>query len=389
MSKFYRKLITGTPSYSIPGIYSVKEHRYIQSTAFGLLGGLVPITYLVVGGGGMGGLGGVGGPDGSISGTGLANPGAGGGAGGVVTNDYTNPFLLKATSGTSQLLIITVGAGGAMPVRAPSNLSALIGGEDSSITGGNLYIVGLGGGGGGKSSYAGATDHGGSGGSGGGMAPRPDFQSAADYPGTGLQSTSTWGGFGNNGGLGPNGGANGIGTMGGAGGGGGAGAPGGDADIGTFGNGGDGGNGYITSIITTSQATTLSVGEVVGNQVYFAGGGGGGEVYLPALTAVVTGSGGQGGLGGGAGGGQFVGSFAGTFNGRLAFPNSGGGGVGTAVRTSVGAQLVGTPGGSGVVIIKYPDYYPAAAEGSGATVLVENGYRIYTWKTSGTFRLDL
>jgi hypothetical protein len=41
-------------------------------------------------------------------------------------------------------------------------------------------------------------------------------------------------------------------------------------------------------------------------------------------------------------------------------------------------------GGNGVVIISYPDAYPAAASAPNATVTVAGGYRIYSWTTSGS-----
>ena len=56
------------------------------------------------------------------------------------------------------------------------------------------------------------------------------------------------------------------------GGGGGAGAAG--VNGGSGGTAGDGGNGVISTIISSSEATSNSVGEVVGSDVYFVGGGG-------------------------------------------------------------------------------------------------------------------
>jgi hypothetical protein len=42
-------------------------------------------------------------------------------------------------------------------------------------------------------------------------------------------------------------------------------------------------------------------------------------------------------------------------------------------------------GGSGIVIIRYPDNYDAAASTTGSpTVTVSGGYRIYTWTSSGS-----
>jgi hypothetical protein len=45
----------------------------------------------------------------------------------------------------------------------------------------------------------------------------------------------------------------------------------------------------------------------------------------------------------------------------------------------------GYAGGSGVVIVRYPDSNPAATATTGSpTVTVAGGYRIYKWTTSGS-----
>jgi hypothetical protein len=45
----------------------------------------------------------------------------------------------------------------------------------------------------------------------------------------------------------------------------------------------------------------------------------------------------------------------------------------------------GGNGGSGVVIIRYPDTYPAAASTTGSpSVTTSGGYRIYQWTGSGS-----
>ena len=44
----------------------------------------------------------------------------------------------------------------------------------------------------------------------------------------------------------------------------------------------------------------------------------------------------------------------------------------------------GGSGGSGIVIIRYPDSYPAATATTGSpTITVAGGYRIYKWTTVG------
>jgi len=118
----------------------------------------------------------------------------------------------------------------------------------------------------------------------------------------------------------------------GAGGGGGAGAVGSNA---TFDNGADGGVGVTNTILTSTEATTASVGEVISTDVYYAGGGGGSGYS----------TGGDGGNGGGGNAGS-----ASNNTGTAGSANTGGGGGG-AYNASPGA------GGSGVVILRYPDDY--------------------------------
>ena len=56
----------------------------------------------------------------------------------------------------------------------------------------------------------------------------------------------------------------------------------------------------------------------------------------------------------------------------------GGGGAGKA-------SLPGQNGGSGIVIIRYADTYPAATSTTGSpTITVTGGYRIYKWTGSGS-----
>lgn len=45
-------------------------------------------------------------------------------------------------------------------------------------------------------------------------------------------------------------------------------------------------------------------------------------------------------------------------------------------------------GGSGIVIIRYSSAYPALSSTSGSpSIVVANGYRTYTWTTSGSYSL--
>jgi hypothetical protein len=65
--------------------------------------------------------------------------------------------------------------------------------------------------------------------------------------------------------------------------------------------------------------------------------------------------------------------------------NTGGGGGGGGYASG---DTVGAAGGSGVVVLRYPDSYPAANATTGSpTITVSGGYRIYTWTSSGTITL--
>ena len=104
----------------------------------------------------------------------------------------------------------------------------------------------------------------------------------------------------------------------------------------------NGGNGAVNTILTTTQASTYSVGEVSGSDVYYGGGGGGGNT-------------GTGGLGGGGDG-------TGSSSGSPGTVNTGGGGGG-------GPSNMGnnSNGGSGVVILKYPSTRNIDATRTGLT----------------------
>jgi hypothetical protein len=89
----------------------------------------------------------------------------------------------------------------------------------------------------------------------------------------------------------------------------------------------------------------------------------------------VGGSGGAGGSGGGGRGGDPSNlPVSGTAN-----TGGGGGGAGNI------SPYNGAAGGSGVVIIRYPDTYAAATSTTGSpTITVTGGYRIYKWTASGS-----
>jgi hypothetical protein len=226
---------------------------------------------------------------------------AGGGAPGGGGAGGVLTGLLPVTAGVSY--VTTVGGGGAGAATTGNN------GNNSGFS----YITAIGGGGGG-SSYG--NGPGNSGGSGGGGAYN-------NYSGgAGVLNQ------GNNGGLGlPN-----VTVTGGGGGGAGTVGMSGTGSSATTGKGGDGGSG-IASAISGSVAV-------------YGGGGGGGKQAANGL------GGGTGGVGGGGDGTQGV---------AVASPgqaNTGGGGGGT------GNNYNGAAGGSGIVIISYPDSYAALTSSS-------------------------
>ena len=251
----------------------------------------------------------------------------GGGAGGMLTG--TNSALLAGLAGIEYT--ITVGAGG-----ANTTFDYAKGGN-----GGNSQfsaVTSIGGGGGGVyTDYAGLN-----GGSGGGAAGviGASYSGGSGTPGQGNDGGDT---SGNNGA-----------------GGGGAGAVGGNANGSVPGN---GGVGLASTIISTTLATSESVGEVSGGSVYYAGGGGGSSYDNDPLST--------GGLGGGGNGSDTNGEN-GTAN------TGGGGGAGERLGTVTGQ------GGSGVVIIKYPDTISITV-GAGLTssTSTSGGYST-TIFTSGT-----
>jgi hypothetical protein len=229
------------------------------------------------------------------------NFGGGGGAGGLL---YTNGQLLNAGNSYT----VAVGAGGSGHTATWTPIAT--NGSNSSF-GSNVATGGGYGGGFNGSVYFG----GGSGGSGGG----------GSYDSVGAAGTSGQGNTGGNGGT--------I-TGGETGGGGGAGAAGAN---GSSGNAGSGGNGSSTY---SAWGYITSTGQNIGGTYWYAGGGGGGAG---------NGNRGSGGNGGGGLGGPNTG--VGNANaGTAATANTGGGGGGGSWYSGNGAN-----GGSGLVIIRYPN----------------------------------
>jgi len=224
------------------------------------------------------------------------NHGGGGGAGGLRTSYGSTSGGGGAAESSLTLSIgtiytVTIGAGGIGGVVSSNGAS----GANSVFS----TITSLGGGGGAQDSGAGVVGGSGGGGSRGGTAGS----------GTANQGYS---------------GSTGVTYSGGGGGGAGAVGSNGNANVG-----GNGGAGIANSISSVS--------------VNYAGGGGG-NGYL--------GAGGTGGTGGGGNGGQYGGG--GEYVGSNGTPNTGGGGGGN-FSNSGGFQQRGMDGGSGIVIIRYPN----------------------------------
>jgi hypothetical protein len=153
-------------------------------------------------------------------------------------------------------------------------------------------------------------------------------------------------------------GSSGAGFAGEGGGGGGASQAGGNGSNSVTGYGGDG---LVSTILSDTNATSLGVGEVIGSDVYYGGGASGGRGSSSGA------SNGPGGDGGGGVGGVSV-STPGD-------PNTGGGGGGAAT---------GSPGGSGVVILRYPaEKTINVGAGLTASTVVEGDFNVTVF-TAGT-----
>ena len=275
--------------------------------------------------------------------------GGGGGAGGVLTG------FLKPALNTGYNIQVGAGGNGASPG----------GGYRTNVTSGNNSFISswIANGGGHSSGATGGPFSGtaaaANGGSGGGAGGYPGYISTLGY--ANQTSISPLTGYGNNGGsfvatLNDYTGA----------GGGGAGAVGQTKTNSPNTNwGGAGGVGIISTIIDTTIASTNNVGEVSGSDVYFGGGGGGFGAPI-----------GDGGLGGGGDGGTGTSTAPGAGT-----PATGGGGGGAYYYT------VGGDGGSGVIILKYPDTLACTlTSATGLTEIVDttsvSGFKISIFKVS-------
>ena len=307
----YRAYEACSPSeatYSSTGVsYKVLAFKNSSLCEWAVPAGVTAVDLLVVGGGGAGG--------------GLGGGGAG-------------EFLERTSIAVSGAIAVVAGSGG-----------SATGGATASVRNGQQSTFGsitASGGGGGGYGNGGSGAAGASGASGGGAARGDGSLGATADDG---DATS----FGNNG-------AEGWGfrnpTVGGAGGGAGGAAvnatstyavdnalgeyftgtyPDGDAGVVS-----QGGVGKATSMLSTTVATSLNVGEVAGSSVYFAGGGGGGCGGTGAASGCSNAS-----IAGGLGGGGNGSSGAGT-------SYTGGGGAGSNVVSGAGGA-----GGSGIVLVRF------------------------------------
>lgn len=250
--------------------------------------------------------------------------GAGGRGGGGGAGGYRTATGFAVTAGSP--ITVTVGAGGAGGGSGGSE-----GSKGSNSVFGSITATG-----GGQGSRTGSGGSGGSGGGGG---------SDASGSGGSGNTPSTSPSQGNNGAAGLNAANN-------------------------YPSGGGGGAGAAATIASNgNQVSNGGVGaqsSITGIATYYAGGGGGGNY---SGGAAIGGAGGQGGGGqGGAG-----------FNSTAGTANTGGGGGGSNDGTD------GRAGGSGVVIIRYPDTALAATSTTGSPeVTVSGGYRVYKWTSSGS-----
>lgn len=312
---------------------TTSKAEYYTGSAWVETGGadLVQVEYLAVAGGGGGGAG--------WNNT-SNRPAGGGGAGGLLTNvsGSTSGGLTAASPAfyvvPSTNYLVSIGAGGAKGDGAygtqPSSEKRGVPGSSTRFA----TIHSFGGGGGKGRISNGATDEFSSGTAGGSQG--------------GINTGASVGAMDND--RQGFGGGKGATSNHDAGGGGGAGAVGNGTNGVSPGGNGYGGVGVTNTIITASEATTASVGEVDGSDVYYAGGGGGGgnsgDSSIP-----------DGGKGGGGRGSSTNGD-----NGQDGTNNTGGGGGGGASRGD-GNGWDGSEGGSGVLILRYANTYSISQTG--------------------------
>lgn len=140
--------------------------------------------------------------------------------------------------------------------------------------------------------------------------------------------------------------------------------------------GGGGGAGSAASARIPGPGTYSSI---TGTSTPYAGGGAGGT-YRGSYDGTSAQGGGLGGGGTGGFWGNYSGNpYAGLFLPSAGTVNTGGGGGGD------GGSNVSVAGGSGIVIIRYLNTYPAASATTGSpTITNTGGYRIYKFTSSGS-----
>jgi len=321
----------GDDVYDIDGY---RIHVFTNSGTFNVPGANISADVLAVGGGGGGGQ----------------DNAGGGGSGGLIFKP-SHTFTGGATSGGRDgYYVITIGSGG--NGNADQNSTTATAGNDTIIRQGRgpisqnssyvtetpVYIFTAKGGGPGNESSGSrpASMNGGSGGGGQDSENMPGHAGGTQTQ-TGQAGDSGTYGRGNNGGTGVDDGG---------GGGGGASAAGQNGDVlfdGAGGNGGDGLNGIVGYDFAEIFGTRY--GEVVNEDVYFAGGGAGAN-----RNNINSGY-----ASGGKGGGGSAGGTPQTNENGL--PGTGGGGAGAIWNTNSPTDyyynIKGGDGGSGIVIIRY------------------------------------
>ena len=284
----------------------------------------IPAGYLLVGGGGGGGM----------------DMGGGGGAGGYVAgNTYLAPGLYDVTVGAGGIGAPAAGTGG-QPGSHQFTISATSG-SNSSLFGSTAGGITARGGGFGGSSYWGYTPnqgYGASGGSGGASSGYKEGVGSSDRAGVSTQFSAYGYGLGNTGGQATN----------------------------NYYSGGGGGAGAVGNTGSPTVQGDGGVGiqnQILGTNIFWAGGGGGGG-YSREGGNGGSGGGGAGAVGAKTGGTGFTNGENTSGGGINSWANvpGGNGGVGTGGGGGGGAHYTannkGGNGGSGSVILRYPSYYP-------------------------------
>lgn len=336
-----------TTSTSASGVFTLNDYAQ-KVSATNLPTPKLGIQFIMVGGGGSGG-------------PGNTSQGGGGGAGGVLE---CTDFSFKITRGVTYTIVIGAGGTGEDYFASPGSNTTAFG------------LVALGGGQGGVGYYASFAGNGGSGG-GTGVTHERGGRSIQEVPSNVGNITA----FGNHGG-GYYGRPNVAPINGNIGGGGGAGEQ-GNTD-GLY----QGGDGKSNTTFLKADGVTY-YGE---NGIYAGGGGGGVECTTANVTNNTFG-------GGGVGGGGFstyklnmgfgtAGNTGAIFDYHSdGLPNTGGGGGGDRFPSNASYESVGN-GGSGIVIVRYPDNFPAAVVTGSPEIVNASGHRQYAFLASGTFKVD-